>query len=357
MEKDRKHNRLAALEEERHEREWAEYEREWREAENRQRDDFLSRLCEMPFVYAVERKEVGQQTTTPLDEIMRRGLDLEVIYQVHVSHATTAYDIELGDLAERRRAASDLARSLRTAATALHSFSSFILLFRTDSAGGAPQFDRFMGSGVPEEWCDPQKPLQVATGPGDDNALLDLFGSTLNPVTRSSPFSLPVALLELFREAPLPIPRSALDLGSARDDVATTALARWREDIERRRAARYHAIDFDDRESPTPSDIHKIADLLKDLAAEASRVSDLLRRPKARSTLHAQKSFRRAFAAHAQAFTGAFHDDVGAAVFSITFTSVEPKEYMRLRERDCDPRERLPQSPPLRNRQKSRSTD
>lgn len=307
-----------------------EMEEEDRRAEEMRRARFVTRLEGQQFSRLVERKRAKTRPPTLLEEIKRRGLDLEVIYQIHMQHQPTLDDVELEDLSARRKAAGRLVRALRDAASLLRSFSAFRVVYRNDLPD-TPQLNRFVGSGVPAEWCDSASRVQPVES--YEELLSSIFGSVLTPVHRGSPFLFPAALIELFLDSPDPMsPVYAPWTGCVEGTYAQ--IAGRRQDLKKRLSARRNGMDYEQRVDPGPIDIHHIAEMLDDLSREADRVKRLLRKPPVRPVLHAQKSFRRVFAAHAQALTGGFQDEIGAAVFSMTFGAVEPSEYMRMRERD-----------------------
>jgi len=100
------------------------------------------------------------------------------------------------------------------------------------------------------------------------------------------------------------------------------------------RLKEHRGLDWSRRTSPWPSDLKGIAMILDDLAAQTETIASQLRTPRGRALASRERAFRKEFAAYAKLKSGKYLDAIGAAVFSVTFGSVEAKEYARLRQRD-----------------------
>jgi hypothetical protein len=185
-----------------------------------------------------------------------------------------------------------------------------------------PDLDRFADSQVPREWRDPQ------TTPDELQNLYDSFwfGLGMSPVTPEVDFRsllVPCDLIELFEAPPLMPGRSVMFKSINR---------KRQEKIERVKNKR--GMDWARRRNAAPIDLENIARILDDLAGEVQHAAEILKRPSRRRTRHAERSFRRAFAEHAKAVTGRYQDEIGAAIFSMTFHAVEVADYKRMRQID-----------------------
>ncbi len=272
--------------------------------------------------FQVERR-VGRKSESLFDCLHAHGFRRSIIHEILMQHTPNSFDMRLIAYVARREQVQEVAQQLADAAKGFRFLKGLHLPYRRTREGEEliGDLDRFAAAEIPRQLLtrDPHPNLH--------DWVLNIFGgSALTPTVEfRSPLRFPTELIELFYITPRRL-RGRSQMAKVVNEHLDAAIER----LENKRG-----FDRERRVEAGPKDIDNIAMLIDDLAEEVARTARLLKRPIGRRVEHAQRSFRRAFATHSQVLTGSYHDEIGTALYSMTFhQQISVSDYRRLRQLD-----------------------
>jgi hypothetical protein len=283
-----------------------------------------------------------------------KGLTFEDLFFLYRRHSARAYSYNalLDEWKERAPELKRYAKALRDAAAALRAMQILVLPFAAslaslDESPRRPQ--EALASPFREVPGDGRRRGGIGEGAGEPVAGFFLTGVRAEDdgVEWLPALLMPAEIVDMFTliapsRGPIPITEEQLATVKtpwARDFL----LAATRDPLERKidQLRRDRGFNMQRRVNAGPLEIRAFAALIDDLAGQVEQIFGVVRRAKGRPGRRDERCFRVEFADLAMARSGEYLDAIGAAMFSVMFSSIEPRDYGRRRRCDAAARSRV----------------